>query len=345
MPGDQDPAVLDPQEEILPEEIPAAGEEIPENGEESSEEIPAAGEEIPEEKEEIPEEEKEVSEEGEGTLVDGEEVLNGEDNGSSVDPVLSDPDFLDFLSDYISARQNADASDDLFSGEENSLEESGSSEDSEVLKEDPASDSPGISQYVVSFNGGSDVFTVTPVSDVDAAPASVAASNAAYTPQAWQINLAENRSFGEHYIMWAERIYSGSSSYYWRYHIALGSKISYASNVYTYTDAEVYTYYSYNSSVTYDVSVSSGTVSGSSYLVYSDLYFDYVGVDPAFKGSVYIFFALFVIIIALLIYWREKKCMRRWLLLSGIPRKAVNRFSILPAWHLRLFSSVNFIRF
>ncbi len=135
--------------------------------------------------------------------------------------------------------------------------------------------------------------------DVYILPASVTASNAVYTPTAWQVNLAENRKFGEHYLMWAQRVYSGSS-YYWRYYLALGRDIRYASNVYTYVDAEVFSYYSYNSSVTYDVSVSSGTVSGSTYLVYSDLYFDYVGVDPAVSSVVYVLFFMFIMLFAIL---------------------------------------------
>lgn len=219
-------------------------------------------------------------------------VLDTDVPDSAFDDLLSDPS--DLLPDAGSEAPSP-------SDEEGSLEESGIS-DYEQGDPDPPDSAPlSPSQYLLTFDGESIPFTVTAVSDLDALPASVTASNAAYTPQVWQVNLAENRSFGEHYVMWAVRTSSGSSSYYWRYYIAIGRDITYASNVYTYHDAEVYSYYTYNSSVTYDVSVSSGTVNGSSYLVYSDLYFDYVGVDPAFKGSVYIFFTLFLIMIALLV--------------------------------------------
>lgn len=175
------------------------------------------------------------------------------------------------------------------------------SEDPEDLEDvegvEPSDGSEGDPGFLV-YDGQLYTDDGVPVDLLGVLPASVTASNAVYTPTAWQVNLAEHRSFGEHYLMWAQRLYSGSS-YYWRYYLALGRDMSYASNVYTYADAEVYSYSSYNSSVTYDVSVSSGSVSGSTYLVYSDLYFDYVGVDPAVSGSVYFLFPLLLLLIVL----------------------------------------------
>lgn len=136
--------------------------------------------------------------------------------------------------------------------------------------------------------------------DIYVLPASVTASNAVFTPTVWQVNLAEHRAFGDHYLMWAQRVNYSGSSYYWRYYLALGPDITKSGDTYRWQDAEVYSYYTYNSAVTYDVSVNSGSVSGSTYLVYSDLYFDYVGVDPAGSSLVYVTFIMFVIVIALL---------------------------------------------
>lgn len=229
-----------------------------------------------------------------------DEFVGGDTSVDVLPDDVPDSPVDDFLFDSPDSIQN-DMSEDLPPSASDDLKEDMDVSD---LKEDEAPDavldpSP-VTQYLIDIDGESIPVTVTVLDPMEPVLASVTASAASYTPQAWQVNLAENRSFGEHYLMWAERVYSGSS-YYWRYYIALGRKISRSSNVYTYTDAEVYTYYNYNSSVTYDVSVSSGTVNGSTYLVYSDLYFDYVGVDPAFKGSVYIFFVLFMIMIVLLI--------------------------------------------
>lgn len=120
-------------------------------------------------------------------------------------------------------------------------------------------------------------------------------STASFSPTAWQINLAQNRQLGEHYLMYAVRRTSGSS-YYWDYFLVLGRDISYDSDIYTYSDCDVYNYYNYNSTVFYEFSVDSGTINGSQSLVYSDLYFDYVGVDPVDNSYPYISFAILIII-------------------------------------------------
>ncbi len=224
-----------------------------------------------------------------GDIVD--DVFSDDVPGASLDGAFSDSDGV--LSD-------ADSADDVDSVEDDVETDTDVSTVEDDTEENLVPDSPKSTVYLLSFDGESVPFTVTALDSLDALPASVVSSSASYTPQAFQTNLAENRRFGEHYLMWAQKVSYGSS-YYWRYYLVLGSDITYASNVYRYTDAEVYTYYTYSSQVTYDVSVSSGSVNGNSYLVYSDLYFDYVGVDPAVNGSVYIYFALFMIIIVLLI--------------------------------------------
>lgn len=131
-------------------------------------------------------------------------------------------------------------------------------------------------------------------------------SSASFSPLPWQINLASNRGFGEHYIIYAIRRSSGSS-YYWQYYAVLGKDIDYDNGIYTYSNSELYSYYTYNNTLYYDVGVVSGTVNGLSGLVYSDLFFDYVGVDPvqnAFPYITFIFF--FLIFLALLIGGRKR---------------------------------------
>lgn len=224
----------------------------------------------------------------------------GEENADAHQDALSDEELRDLLSDLISAVKDGESEDAESSSADSASEASSDSEDQADAVSGEEASAPSVTRYLIDIDGEPVSVTVTALDDVDIMPLSVVPSTMSYTPQAFQVNLAENRAFGEHYLMWAQRVTSGSS-YYLRYYLALGSKISFDGSTYRYTDAEVYTYYNYNSSVTYDVSVSSGSLSGSSYLVYSDLYFDYVGVDPAFKGSVYIFFALFMIMIALLV--------------------------------------------
>lgn len=264
-PSEETPLEETPLEETPLEEAPL--EETPLEGtpleEAPLEEAPL--EETPLEEpplEETPLEEAPLEDSGLGGILDEDDMGSDLSDASLYDRLLNVFDaFADDLSEDVSV-----------SGEEDALSESDVSDVSEGQEDAPCVFTFGDSQYLLTIDGESFPFAITALSDLDTLPYAMTGSGAAYTPQIWQVNLAENRSFGEHYVMWAERVYSGSS-YHWRYYLALGRQISYASDLYVYTDAEVYTYYSYNGSVTYDVSVSSGSVSGSSYLVYSDLFF------------------------------------------------------------------------
>lgn len=227
-----------------------------------------------------------------GNLTGGnKDVTEDHVSDTSIDGILSD----DASHDSDTIYKDDVVSDDVLPAEDEVLQDD--SQDVDELLQDH---STAPTQYRVDIDGTSVFFTVTPLDDVAILPASVVPSTANYTPQAWQINLAEHRSLGEHYLMWAQRTSYGST-YYWRYYLAIGRNISYSSNTYTYHDAELYTYYTYNNSTTYNVLVSSGTVSGTTYLVYSDLFFDYVGADPVLTASPYITFLLAMIIIALLV--------------------------------------------
>lgn len=132
-------------------------------------------------------------------------------------------------------------------------------------------------------------------------PLAAVSSTAAFTPTAWQMNLASGRSLGQHYLMYANRVYYSGSSSYWHYFLVLGDDIEYADDIYSYTDCDVYSYYSYSNTVYYDREIGSGVVDGLATLVYSDLYFDYVGTEPAEHSSVYVLYALLMVIIVLLI--------------------------------------------
>ncbi len=69
---------------------------------------------------------------------------------------------------------------------------------------------------------------------------------------------------------------------------------------------DLYSYLDNGDTVTYEVENSSGSVNGSQYLVYSDLYFDYVGSDSANSPVVYIFFIAFVMLFVLLLATRRR---------------------------------------
>lgn len=146
--------------------------------------------------------------------------------------------------------------------------------------------------------------------DIYASDAAVALSavpsTAAFTPTAWQANLASNRNLGEHYLMYANRVYYSGSASYWHYFLVLGSDISYDADIYTYTDCDVYSYYSYQNMVYYDRDLGSGRLNGNATLVYSDLYFDYLGVDPVNNVYPYMAFVLFLVVILLLIVGGRK---------------------------------------
>lgn len=130
---------------------------------------------------------------------------------------------------------------------------------------------------------------------------SSASTDGRFSVQPWQTALASGRSLGEHYIIYGSKHYysgSGYNSYYWDYYAIIGSEIDFdeSSSVYTYTDCDLYHYYEYNNSVTYTLEKASGTVSGNSYLCYSDLYFDYVGND-SFDASGQFICALLLLIL------------------------------------------------
>lgn len=152
---------------------------------------------------------------------------------------------------------------------------------------------------VVEDSGSSD-YSVMPLSTVD--------TDYTYSPTAWQLNLASKRSLGEHYLMYGVRTGSGSYNGYWDYYLVLGDDIEYneASDSYAYTDCDVYHHSTYDGVVTYERMESSGAISGSSQVVYSDLYFDYVGIDPVENSYPYMSFALFMIMIVLLIVGGRK---------------------------------------
>lgn len=140
--------------------------------------------------------------------------------------------------------------------------------------------------------------------DYSVSVASAVSTDYTFSPQAWQLNLASARQLGEHYLMYGVRK-SGTSGYssYWDYYLVLGNDIEYdeSSDVYSYTDCDMYHYSSYDGYVTYDLSDTSGSISGSSSVVYSDLYFDYVGLDPVVNSSPYICFVMFMVLIIVIL--------------------------------------------
>lgn len=138
-------------------------------------------------------------------------------------------------------------------------------------------------------------YSVMPLSAVD--------TDYTFSPQSWQLNLASGRSINEHYLMYGVRSGSGSYNGYWDYYLVLGDDIDYteSSDLYSYDDCDVYHYSSRDGIVTYEKYLDSGSLSGSSQVVYSDLYFDYVGVDPSVNSYPYMSIALFMMMFVLLI--------------------------------------------
>lgn len=131
-------------------------------------------------------------------------------------------------------------------------------------------------------------------------------TQSSYTVQSWQFNLAENRQIGEHYLIWAERNYYNNYSSYWHYYAVVGKDIVKDGDNYTYTDCELYDMYTYNDQTTYNMEETSGSVSGSAYLVYSDLYFDYCG-NPSAVSIPFVLVGLLLIITMLLIIALRRK--------------------------------------
>lgn len=162
----------------------------------------------------------------------------------------------------------------------------------------PASSSPSSAEDVLEDTQPSDQSYM--------APYAVIPDESAYTPAAWQVNLAAHRALGEHYVMYAHRVSTSTSYRYWRYYLILGDNISYQNEIYQYKDCEVYSYYDSGDYVTYEVVSGSGSVDGSQYLVYSDLYFDYVAVPAGVDSYCYIFFALFFLMFVLILVTRRK---------------------------------------
>lgn len=157
--------------------------------------------------------------------------------------------------------------------------------------EDPASSD--VDQDIVSYDD-----FITPYAAVD--------STAAFTPQAWQVNLADSRQLGEHYLMYANRVYYSGNASYWHYFLVLGSDIDYADDVYTYSDCEVYSYYSYSGTVYYDRNIGSGSVDGNVSLVYSDLYFDYLGSSDS-NGRFTAYFVFLILAVLVLLLFRRTR--------------------------------------
>lgn len=137
------------------------------------------------------------------------------------------------------------------------------------------------------------------------------ADSGGFSPQSWQTALASGRGLGEHYLIYGAKHYygSGNYNYYWDYYTIVGKEIEFdeSNSLYTYSDCDIYHYSNYDNHVTYTLSKESGTVSGNSYLVYSDLYFDYVGVSPAQSCSGLLSVALLIMIAGLFILNLRKR--------------------------------------
>lgn len=122
-----------------------------------------------------------------------------------------------------------------------------------------------------------------------------------FNPQQWQINIAQNRPIGWHYVM--SRRSSGNNDYF----VVIGKDITYSGGVYRYAACDYYRLYSYNSggTIRYEYSFDeavSGTVASSDYVVYSDLYFDYFGSRVVMYSCFMIGF--FIVFLLVLIWWK-----------------------------------------
>ena len=160
---------------------------------------------------------------------------------------------------------------------------------------------------LVESSFGSSVSENDPVFDSDLMPLAVEGNDvsvSSFNPQAWQINMAENRPIGWHYVM--TRTGSNSNNYI----LVLGRDVTYQDGLYTYQDADFYSVYQTGSSgnVRYHYDVRdhySGTISSASYVVYSDLYFDYIGSrSVSYSWLIVVFIALIVL---LLIFFRGNR--------------------------------------
>lgn len=203
-------------------------------------------------------------------------------DGEYVDDLSTADDVIEVIEQYEENHENDDV------------------QTNEILLDDPETGEESVLSPALSVEEETEDVQDT-VDDLGFDLYSVAPSSNAFIPQTWQLNLSSNRSLGEHYLMWGERVYVGSSSSYWKYYCVIGRDITFNNDRYVYQDAEVYTYYSYNSQVTYDVSSDSGFVDGGGAVVYSDLYFDYVASDPLGNALPLIFVAFFFILFILIL--------------------------------------------
>lgn len=112
--------------------------------------------------------------------------------------------------------------------------------------------------------------------DIEIMPLAVDVSTSTFTPHTWQLNMAQNRPIGYHYVM--SRLGTNNNQYV----LVLGRDITYSNGVYIYQDCEYYSVYqtTVSSSTRYNYDVredASGSINSSTYVCYSDLFFDYVG--------------------------------------------------------------------
>ena len=198
---------------------------------------------------------------------------------------------------------------DAVTSEGEVIYDGGVNADSEIP--DSVAPDPETSEDVLEDSENSEVLEETPddgSGPVFISPYSSVVDEAAFSPQSWQINIAENRGIGEHYLLWAVRDTISGYNRYWRYYLAVGKDIEFneSNDVYTYNSVDLFSYNDNGDTVTYEVENSSGTVDGSQYLVYSDLYFDYVGIDPTNSPVVYMVAIAFIMLFVLLIVTRRR---------------------------------------
>lgn len=146
-----------------------------------------------------------------------------------------------------------------------------------------------------------DLQEISSLSSNDIMPLAVDTSVNTFTPQAWQLNMAQNRPIGYHYVM--SRLSSNNTQYV----LILGRNITYSNGIYTYSDCDYYSVYNttVSSSTRYNYDVrenASGSINSSSYVCYSDLFFDYVGGRSV--SSSWLIIAFIVVILLFLIFFR-----------------------------------------
>lgn len=201
---------------------------------------------------------------------------------------VDDPDVVEDIGDAVDQGVTFDVSGNDISGIHISVEDfkdiiQSSFSDQTLSGNDLASDPVDLQPFVVD---GDDISTTS------------------FNPQAWQINMAENRPIGWHYVM--TRTGSNSNNYI----LVLGRDVTYQDGLYTYQDADFYSVYQTGSSgnVRYHYDVRdhySGSISSTSYVVYSDLYFDYIGSrSVSYSWLIVVFIALIVL---LLIFFRGNR--------------------------------------